>query len=259
MACGDLPGALDAATRGFPEDEDAARMFRSLLRPLAESGPSSRSALEGAITLLEASPHFTDETRIVVAHIEARYLDAEAALRHLQAALEDGWNDARRAVLLARLLIERDEYAQVSRLCLEARAKLVGIPGHHRAARYAEAYLLLLDGVANFGAIGRYKDLSFFGDAFQALSRALECALSSGFDDVRDSALRWLGWMSAFARQSPAPTISILHTVIQAYLSSRLLELPEGQDLPPEVPWYDAEFLLPEIAGGGHTHGNVIH
>jgi hypothetical protein len=259
MTGGDLPGALAAAARGFPGDEDAARMFRMLLRRLAESGNATRASLEEAIALLESSPHFSDETRLAIAHIEARYLDSEAALGHLQEPLADGWNEVRRAVLRARLLLEREEYEQVSRLSTDARARLVGMPGLPRAARYAEAYLLLLDGVANFGAVGRYKNPAFFGDAFQALSRSLECALSVGLDELRDVALRWLGWMGGFASQSPSPTISILHTVIQAYLSSRRLELPEGQELPPEVPWYDAEFLLPESDGGVSPHGKVLH
>ncbi len=259
MTCGDLPGALAAAARGLPDDEDAARMFRRLLRRSAESGNATRASLKEAIALLESSAHFGDETRLVIAHLEARYLDSEAALGHLQEPLADRWNEVRRSVLRARLLLDREEYEQVSRLSTDARARLVGMPGLHRAARYAEAYLLLLDGVANFGAVGRYKNPSFFGDAFQSLSRSLECALLAGHDELRDVALRWLGWMGAFASQSPSPTISILHTVIQAYLSSRRLELPEGQELPPEVPWYDAEFLLPESDGGVSPHGKVLH
>jgi hypothetical protein len=115
-----------------------------------------------------------------------------------------------------------------------------------KAALYATAYLNLLDGIANIGAVSVYRNASFYNDAFDAVGRSLELATRVGDDPMIRACLRWFGWLGRFTGPAGGATSSILSAGIEAVLRSHGLTIDAMAAAGiPEIPWYDEAWLFP--------------
>jgi hypothetical protein len=260
-AKGDFVGALEASAMAVdPGDAGAARHHLRLLCRAAARGAVDRRILADAVVRLDQmSVSSVEETqRLYLSHIQARHLGVpDAALSRLSRPCSGDWAEAVRSVIVARLLSERDEYARVSCLAKEGCARVSAMPGQGGAGGgYIRSYLLLLDGIAHFGAIGRFNQIEFLGDAFKAFIASLDAAHALDTSSLIDANVHWLGWIARFAQKFPSPSISVVHAGVQAYLEATgLLERARKTSFNgvPGIPWYDADILLPVDAGGDHA------
>ncbi len=241
---GDPGGALSTATNALPTG--GSEEIRTFLGVLRRSGGQVANAIEplrtavARLTATDATP----AAALLAAHVRARYLDdRDGARTILNRRLESSWDEVVRAVLLARLCAESEEFELVSRIAKEARAIIATIPFRGGAGgKYADAYLSLLNGIANFAAVARYQNASFLADSYRAFVDAMELALADGASDIIDAATRWLRWICAFTEVVPAPAYATIHTGIRAYLQARgVASANDGTAHPPRVPWYDEE------------------
>lgn len=251
---------LEADPAQRPADEEARRLLdevagvaqqERLLWHAAASRAGPPDLLVDAIEALErgAAP-LDDRSRLFLAHVEARHLDRrDAAVARLERPCQGTWAKAARAMLLARLLCDGAEYARVSRLVKEGCAAVRCMPaGGGTSGRVIHAYLLLLDGVANYGAVAQLQQLDYMSDSFKAFIASLDVARELGHEALIDINVHWLGWIARFAEISPAPLMGVVHTGVRAYLwATGLFERAQAMSArpPPGVPWYGEDLLLP--------------
>lgn len=241
---GDYDGALVAARHAFRHGlSDAPRYFTGFLGRLAAM-PHCIFVLRDAVVRLEEASYQIDEGgKLLLAHLEAWPLqDPAAALRRLEEPCRSPWCEALRLLLRARLLIMGDQYEVVSSLCKEGERLIQALPAQGQdGGRYVCAYLALLDAIANYAAVAKYRDPSYYGDAFVRLTHSLQAALDARAEELQEHCLRWLGFLCTVAM----PLFPEMQAGAHAYLSlhdlwSRLPLSPE----PPDIPLYDEQRLF---------------
>jgi hypothetical protein len=249
---GDFAGALEAAWNDIHETGPSRiRFYLAVVQRIAARRPGPSTEVSAAIDrLLGAFGDRLDESDILrLAHIRTRHLGEKTdrfGVAHRK--FESRWNDATARLMQARMLLTTGQaYNQVSRLCKEARGLYESMPEKGgKAALYATAYLNLLDGIANVGAVSVYRNASFYNDAFDAFGRSLELATRVGDDPMIRACLRWFGWLGRFTRPAGGATSSILSAGIEAVLRSHGLTIDAMAAAGiPEIPWYDEAWLFP--------------
>lgn len=202
-AQGDLARAIEAGARALHEGgPHALRRCLALLGQLAAGGAdaSAKAALARGIALVDEAVGKDpgDAARLYLAHLKTRHLDrGDAARVRLGARFESVWCRALGALLEARTYLEAGQHARASRAARDGRALLEAAPGGGGPpGAYARAYLHLLDGIANFGAVDALSDPSFLRDAFGGFTRAIDLARALGTPEGVDLSHAGLGWLS---------------------------------------------------------------
>jgi hypothetical protein len=249
---GDIVGALEAAWNDIHENGPARiRFYLAVVQRMAARAPGPSADVRNALDrLVDAVGGRLDESDVLrLAHIRMRYLgDRTNRLGVSHRKFESRWNGATAGLMQARLLLTTGHaYNQVSRLCKESLCLYESMPEKGgRAGLYATAYLALLDGVANIGAVSIYKSDSFYNDAFEAIARSLDLAIRANHDGLIQSCLHWFGWLSNFTATATGPPLSILSKGIDAVLRSHGLSRESMAAAgAPEIPWYDELQLFP--------------
>ncbi|WP_163995576.1 hypothetical protein [Pyxidicoccus caerfyrddinensis] len=251
---GDLRGALAAWRRSFEAgEEEALRGLVGVLRRAAFQPLPERALVAEGLAVLDArrGEEAAEALRLSLADIEARALgEKDRAAARLQAPHQRPWNEARRLLLLARLLAERGDCVGASKR-VQAGLRILesGPDGQHPLGRYVRAYLLLVDGVANFGAIGTLNEPRYLAECYPLFAGALTEALEIGAKALAEAAVHWLGFIVRYAQQLALPVTGTVKLGVEAFLQSRdLLEYarsPRFAGMPP-LPWYDGDALFPE-------------
>jgi hypothetical protein len=247
---GDLSRAIEAGAHALPEGDAATlRGYLALLGKVAAMKPAADEALLArGIALLDenVSGDPGDAARVYLAHLEARHLGrGDAARSRLRARLESTWCRALGAAIEARTQAEAEQYPRASRAARDGRALLDGAAdGGGRTGRYLRAYLHLVDGIANFGAVDALGDPSFLRDAFGAFTQSLDLARAIEASDLVEASIGWL----AHLREAAGPRHAVLAVGVDACFEARGLA-ERGRDprlgARPALPWYDEATLFP--------------
>jgi hypothetical protein len=249
---GDLVGALEAAWNDIHENGPSRiRFYMAVVQRIAARLPGPSTDVAAAIDrLMGAFGDKLGESDVLrLVHIRLRYLEEKSdrlGTAHRQFASR--WNDATARLMQARLTLATGQaYNQVSRLCKDARGLYESMPEKGgKAGHYATAYLHLLDGIAHVGAVGLYRNESFYHDAFDQFGRALDMASRAGHDALTQACLRWFGWLGQFTVVAQGPPLSLLSAGIEAVLRSHgLTTATVAAAGVPEIPWYDELQLFP--------------
>ena len=242
---GDLDGALDAALAALAvgDPNEAVRELVATCRRIAHATPPERHQpmiARAVAAVARLAARLDDDSRLHVAHLEARYLGRFAdALARLDAPAGQPWTNVVRETLAARSAAARAEWPRVARACKQARlgAQAMPDPGGP-LSRYVLAYLDFLDGVAHTYSAATYADPGYLADAFERLVRALDAARTCAPDDpLIDACVHALHWLGERARALATTDLGIA-----AYLSVAAPG-PRTTGEPPLV-WYDASRLL---------------
>ncbi|MEP7121864.1 MAG: hypothetical protein ABJE95_13170 [Byssovorax sp.] len=252
-AQGDLARAIESAARGLPRgDAGELRAYVALLGRIAALGPAREALLARGIELLDAAIAGDpgDATRVYLAHLEARHLGrGDAARSRLKARLESQWCRALGAAIEARAYLEAEQFPHGSRATRDGRALLDAAPdGGGRTGSYLRAYLHLLDGIANFGAVRTLGDPSYLRDAFGGFTQSLNLARSITATDLVDANVHWLAHLNDAARPDRTGASEALTLGIDAYLEAHGLVgavRDPRLDAAPGIPWYDEATLFP--------------
>jgi hypothetical protein len=250
---GDLARALEAAARGLPGgDAGALRGYVALLGKVAALVPKQDELLARGIALIDAAipGDIGDAARVYLAHLEARHLGRDDAARsRLRARLGSEWCRALGAAIEARAHAEAEQYPHASRAARDGRALVDRAPdGGGRTGRYVRAYLHLVDGIANFGAVRALGDPSYLRDAFSNFTQSLDVARAIAAADLVDANLHWLAHLHDAARPGRSGATEVLALGIDAYLEAQGLAdaiRDPRFTAAPGVPWYDEATLFP--------------
>jgi hypothetical protein len=252
---GDWEGGLDARLKALTFGEgDAIRNAICCLPRIAglEAGTVGDSFFVEAFNKVDAAlckP--LEEFHILqMAHLEARYLREYAgAQERLKKDFSDPWNQLLRLMILARILCIQEEYPAVSRFCkkgMQIVNKLLD-QGLHKG-RYVLSYLQILDGIAQFGAVGRLSDVSYLIDAFACFTAALDVALDIDAGDLIETGTHWLIFLENHAVLFPPNIRHTLTIGIDVYLRMKIgagFKIPVEFEGIPSIPWYDENLLFP--------------
>ena len=252
-AQGDLARAIEAAARGLPHaDAGELRGYVALLGRVAARGASHVALLARGVELFDAAIAGDpgDAARVYLAHLEARHLGrGDAARSRLRARIESQWCRALGAAIDARAYAEAEQYPLASRAARDGRALIDAAPdGGGRTGSYLRAYLHLLDGIANFGAVRALGDPSYRRDAFDGFTRSLDLARTIAAADLVDASVHWLAHLHDAARPERSVAGEVLALGIDAYLEAHgLADAVRDPRLgaAPGVPWYDEATLFP--------------
>lgn len=255
-AQGDLTRAIEAAARGLPHaDAGDVRAYVALLARIAALGPAHEALLARGIEAFDAAIAGDpgDAARVYLAHLEARHLGrGDAARSRLRARLESQWCRALGAAIEARSYAEAEQYPHASRAARDGRALIDAAPdGGGRTGSYLRAYLHLLDGIANFGAVRTLADPSYLRDAFGGFTQSLDLARTIAAADLVEANVHWLAHLHDAARPGRSGAGEVLALGIDAYLEAHgladAIRDPRLGALP-GVPWYDEATLFPAHA-----------
>lgn len=249
---GDLARAIDAAARGLPGDAAALRGYLGLLGKIAALTPKQDPLLARGIALFDAAIPGDpgDAARVYLAHLEARHLGRDDASRsRLRARLGSEWCRALGAAIEARAYAEAEQYPHASRAARDGRALVEAAPdGGGRTGSYVRAYLHLVDGIANFGAVRTLGDPSYLRDAFSGFTQSLDLARAIAAADLVEANTHWLAHLHDAARPGPSGAAEVLALGIDAYLEAHGLAAAVREPrfgAAPGVPWYDEATLFP--------------
>lgn len=252
-AQGDLARAIEAGARGLPHaDAGEVRGYVALLARIAALGHAQEALLARGIELFDAAIEGDpgDAARVYLAHLEARHLGrGDAARSRLRARLESQWCRALGAAIEARAYAEAEQYPHASRAARDGRALIDAAPdGGGRTGGYLRAYLYLLDGIANFGAVRALGDPSYLRDAFGGFTQSLNLARSITATDLVEANVHWLAHLNDAARPDRSGASEALTLGIDAYLEAHGLVSAVRDprlDAAPGIPWYDEATLFP--------------
>lgn len=246
---GDFEAALTSAKKALEEDEqgDGEREYVALLGRLAGRAPAAQ--LTEALTALDdREPPVDDVTRVFLAHLEARHTGAagaSAAMQRLSGGFATPWGEVLALVVTARIAAGSGDWVLVSRTCKQARERLAAQGGGGEPGRYLGAFVDVLDGIANHGAVALLGDPSYLIDAFEALSRALPAARAVGAGDLVEAAGAWLAVIARDAGKQGGTRFAPLLLGAQALM-------PAGASASrASVPWYDEPRLFPRAGRRG--------
>jgi hypothetical protein len=254
---GDLKGGLDARLKalklGAPGAERNAIHF---LRRIANGKLSMErfTFLEDAFSRVDkAFPKTAEEFHVMeIAHLEARYLQKNSgALKRLKKDFSDSWNQLLRIMLIARIFCLQKKYPSVSKHCKMGMEILNKLPHHGlNKGRYVLSYLQILDGIANFGAVGSL-DVSYLKDAFAHFTRALDMAIDIKAEDLIKIGSHWLIFLEKSAVHFPPKISQTLTIGISSYISNKKkagFYIPLNFEEIPSIPWYDEYLLFPDLS-----------
>jgi hypothetical protein len=106
----------------------------------------------------------------------------------------------------------------------------------------------MLDGIANFGAVGRLADVSYLIDAFARFTGAMDVAVEIEADDLLEVVSHWLVFLENYAVHFPQKIRQTLKTGINVYLAVKKMVgviIPDNFEEIPSIPWYDEYLLFP--------------
>ncbi len=241
QATGDTEGALEASIKALEtEPQEALGPFLRLLSTLDEN-----LLMRGLVALRLFAVSWPDEgLRLKLAHLERGIAPSEA-LGRLAQPMSDGWNEVLRLMVMSRIWFEQNELALISKNTKTARQIIEKLPdGGGRVGRYAKSYLALLDGAANFAAVGRYARVDFLASAYEQLIAACESALDAEAPDLFDAAAQWLWWIKTSLGDRPPPELEVVRLGIAAYLETRAHGSVPPASIP-KVPWYADGLIFP--------------
>ena len=116
--------------------------------------------------------------------------------------------------------------------------------------RYVLSYLQILDGIANFGAVGRL-DVSYLKDAFAHFTSALDMAIDIKAEDLIQIGSHWLIFLEKSAVHFPPKIRQTLTIGISSYISAKKkagFDIPLNFEDMPSIPWYDEYLLFPDLS-----------
>lgn len=250
---GDLSRAIDAGARALRGGDAAAlRSYVALLGKIATSAPKHEALLARGIEALDAAVtgDLGDDARVYLAHLEARHLGRnDAARARLRAPFASEWCRALGDVIEARAYVEEAQHPRASRAAREGRKRIERAPdGGGRTGTYARAYLHLIDGIANLGAVDALGDTSYLRDAFGCFTQSLDLAKTLGANDLVEANGRWLVHLRGAAKSAPAGVSEVLLLGIDARLQAHGLGGQVGSrdtGSRSEIPWYHEDTLFP--------------
>lgn len=197
--------------------------------------------------LSQNSPGLYD---LQLAHLELRYLDSpDKALRRIERNYREPSNRLLQILIRVRVYCAQNQYPVVSKLCKQGVKILAQTPDREgQGTRNAMSYLLMMDGIAHFGAVGQYKDVSYLIDAFSGFTQALDLAVEVQADDLIYIGSHWLVFLQGLAAHFHPQIQRTLITGINAYLYTKKLagvEIPESFEGIPSLPWYSESLFFP--------------
>ncbi len=250
----DWEGGLDARLKALKFGEaDAERNAIHFLQRFANVRLNMEryKFLEEAFYKVDAViPETTDEFHVLqMAHLEAKYLQKKTgALKRLKKDFSDSWNQLLCIMLMARIYCLQKKYPSVSRLCKKGVEIVNELPQQGlNKGRCVLSYLHILDGIANFGAVGCF-GVSYLIDAFARFTGAMDVAVEIEADHLIEIAARWLVFLKKYAAHFPPKICQTLKTGISAYFMTKRRagsEIPLNFEEIPSIPWYDEYLLFP--------------
>lgn len=251
----DWEGGLNSRLRALEFGQaDAIRDALQFLYRIADMRKDSEKYLfftDAFNKLTSCLPHVLDEFHILqIAHLEAWYLgEKTGALKRLEKNFNDPWNQLLQSMIIARLLCLQKEYPSVSRHCKKGIGIVNKLPDQGlNKGRYVLSYLQILDGIANFGAVGSIGDVSYVIDAFACFTGALDMALAIEAEDLIAIGAHWLIFLDSYAEHFPPKICRTLKIGINAYLNTKKksgFEISLTSEIIPLIPWYDELLVFP--------------
>jgi hypothetical protein len=247
-----LGAALQGARAG---DADARDLALRIARAAAAAPDGQATAMTAAEALRELVDD--DDARLALADLEAHLGRSDAALRLLSQPGATPWREMRRCMVRARAHADLGAWPAVSGAVEAAALLLRDAPadGAGPLARAAEAYLLLLDGIAHFGAVAQLSEPEYLALALERFARSAELARALPDPAIAAAALHWIGWLRRFAGGGDG-AFATVRLGVDAYLSALgadVADLDRRARAAPPLPWYDLEMIAPRFAGARIT------
>ncbi len=183
-----------------------------------------------------------ENERLFVAYAMGRWLNAPAAARQFLAApCAVTWNSAVRALLLARLHLERGEWTLTAKDCRECMRAIQSLPGDRGGDRgsYAQCFALMLDVAAHVGIVRAGHSIDYVADGWTRLKQAMDLWPRTRSLALAEAMAAQVGGLRGLAESAGLDSI-----VVEMGAARSRLAVPDNDEIDRPVPWPDDAWLF---------------